>query len=67
VDAIRAGVVVRGRPQCVDSIGEDEVIEPLPTDDTHCCDPHGIGCRGVVETPAIGVSQPCEACIWRNY
>jgi hypothetical protein len=49
---------------------EDAVeVKQVVTEDIdygRCSDPHGLGCRGIVKTPAIGISQPCEACVWRN-
>jgi hypothetical protein len=45
---------------------EDGVNIGKEVDPDRCCDPHGLGCRGLVKSPAIGVSQPCEACVWRN-
>jgi hypothetical protein len=44
----------------------EDGVEVKEVDSNRCCDPHKIGCRGLVKTPAIGVSQPCEGCVWRN-
>jgi hypothetical protein len=37
---------------------------PIDIDYGRCSDPHGLGCRGIVKTPAVGIRQPCDSCVW---